>query len=958
MTLTHPVWLLLLLPLVVAWLAWRPASRWVWGLRVVSLALIVLALSGLSTERRQQAGVVVVVADRSLSMPANHDSRQLSLVALMQRSMGPHDRLGVVSFGREASIEQTPQRASFAGFQQLVDKDGSNLHQALQLALAMIPEGVPGRVLVLSDGRWTGKDPSTMASAARARNIAIDVYPMQRQATNDVAISALHAPDTVAPGEAFMMSAWIRVPVKQRIRYVLLRGKVPVAMGEKVLKAGRNRLLFRDRAERRGVLSYTLKVGGKGKDPFPENNKTRFLVGVRGPRPVLHVTTAKRSQLGRVLRSGKVSVVSKRPASLKWTLEELSRYSSVILENIPSQMIGRRGMQNVAAWVKNTGAGLMMTGGQRSFGVGGYIRSPLEPLLPVSMRLKQEHRKMMLALAIVLDRSCSMGASVAGGKTKMDLANAASVQALDLLGPLDELAVLAVDTMSHTVVPLSRIRDKDALRQKILSIGAMGGGIYVHDGLEAAYRVLSGAQAKTRHIILFSDASDSERPGRYREILKDCLKAGMTVSVIGLGSKGDSDAALLIDVAKRGKGRIFFTQDAQELPRLFAQDTMVVTRSSFVRDPAAIRFLPGWRALSQLSLPTPPPIGGYNLAYTRAGATIGAAIVSPKRHLPLVASWQVGLGRALAYLGEVDGRYTGRFGQWKHVGDMLSSLVRWTAGHHQRLQAPMTLSQKVEHGHGVITLKLDPETHHAWLSTRPKVRVLKGQPGKQPTVSTVSMRWVAPHQLAVRVPLRGKETAVGTVLLPGKKPISLAPMLLPYSPEFQPSTSQGTQTDLASLASLTKGLARSDVSGIWRALPLFAMQTSLAPWLLCLVVLLLLVEILERRAEWVSGSWVWLVGWRGRRAAARQDKPDGVVPTKVAKSTVVHTRKAEPQVQKTPRVVQEPKAKEPQEAKPANAVQKGTDVVEKTGDSKESSGMVGALRQASGRARKRTTRRE
>jgi hypothetical protein len=183
-------------------------------------------------------------------------------------------------------------------------------------------------------------------------------------------------------------------------------------------------------------------------------------------------------------------------------------------------------------------------------------------------------------------------------------------------------------------------------------------------------------------------------------------------------------------------------------------------------------------------------------------------------------------------------------------------------------------------------------------------------------------------------------------------------MLLPYSPEFQPSTSQGTQTDLASLASLTKGLARSDVSGIWRALPLFAMQTSLAPWLLCLVVLLLLVEILERRAEWVSGSWVWLVGWRGRRAAARQDKPDGVVPTKVAKSTVVHTRKAEPQVQKIPRVVQEPKAKEPQEAKPANAVQKGTDVVEKTGDSKESSGMVGALRQASGRARKRTTRRE
>ena len=101
----------------------------------------------------------------------------------------------------------------------------------------------------------------------------------------------------------------------------------------------------------------------------------------------------------------------------------------------------------------------MMTGGKNAYGPGGYFRSQLEPIMPVSMELRQEHRKLALAIVVTMDRSGSMAAQASGGRTKMDLANIAAVQVLDLLSPMDELGVIAVDSSSHTIVDLAPVND-------------------------------------------------------------------------------------------------------------------------------------------------------------------------------------------------------------------------------------------------------------------------------------------------------------------------------------------------------------------------------------------------------------------------------------------------------------------------------------------------------------------
>ena len=647
MILYHPVWLLLAIPLAVALWLWRLPSPLLLGLRVATVSLILLAMCGLAIKLPSRAGTIVVVADRSDSMPAGSDASHKEAINLIHNSMSADQRLAVVSFGRGASIEQTSQSAEFAGFINDVGHDESNLSDALERALALIPQGSPGRILVLSDGRWTGKDPANTAWRAAARSIAIDYRALERSAANDVAISQIEAPGTVSPGEAFMINAWIRSPVQQDINYELLRGNERLAAGKRSVSSGQTRLTFRDQAGEPGTYPYTLRITAAGQDPVPENNTARLLIGIQGPKPLLCLTSTSDSGLARLLEAGGLKVKAVSPESFAWSLEELSNYSGLIIENVPADKIGTRGMENITAWVKETGAGLMITGGKNAYGPGGYYRSQLDPILPVSMELKREHRKLSMAIVVAMDRSGSMAVPAGGGRTKMDLANLAAVQVLDLMSQMDEFGVIAIDSSAHTVVDLAPPEKASEIRDQILRIESGGGGIFIYEALAASAKMLVDAKAGTRHIILFADAADSEEPGKYQELITRCQQAGITISVVGLGKPGDSDAELLRDIAHRGGGRIFFTDNPEELPRLFAQDTFVVARSTFVDEPTPIQFTGGAISLTGKQFAEPPPLGGYNLCYLRPEANLGAVTIDDYK-APVAAAWRAGLGACFA----------------------------------------------------------------------------------------------------------------------------------------------------------------------------------------------------------------------------------------------------------------------------------------------------------------------
>ncbi len=858
MRLLHPVWLLLLVPIVIAWWQWPMPVRGLRILRAVILALLVLALAQPEIRLNDRSGVVVVVADRSRSMPADRERQQMEAVELLRKEKPRTDEIFAVSFGQYVAKEAFSGSGAFEGFKSDVGIDQSDIAGGLEAALALIPSKSSGRIVLLSDGRWTGINPALSAARAAGRGVAIDHRLMTRPPVNDLAVQQFSAPESVLPGQSYTLTGWINAPVQTSLAYELMEGTNVIASGTRHVDAGVTRLMFRDRAKFAGVQQYELRVRPTATnapaDPQPENNTARALVGVQGQRPLLHVTPhGNDSGLSKLLSRGQVTVDSRTPSACRWTIEDLSGYSAVLFENVMAGEIGTAGMELITAWVEQSGGGLMMTGGEKSYAPGGYYKSPIERILPVSMELRKEHRKLMLAIVVVLDRSGSMAAPADPGRTKMDLANLGTVAVLDLLSPLDEIGVIAVDTAPHTILNMDTVDRNRVLRQKVLGIKSMGGGIYVYEALKAASAMVMKSRAETRHIILFSDAADSEEPGAYKELLAKMREAGITVSVIGLGKRTDVDSRLLEDVAARGGGSMYFTEKAQELPRLFAQDTFTVARSTFVMNETRLKSLPLLAALGGHDDWRPPAVGGYNLTYVRPEANL-ALITDDEYNAPVAAYWQAGSGRVLCLTHEADGKYAGPLASWDRVGDYYSTLARWTAGTQSSLPDQMVATQEVRDGACFIQLHLDPARKKESFTGRPKVQTLRGRPGLPPAKTERQLEWAGADTLEVTVPIIGDETLLSTIVIPGLSPHTMAPVCLPYSPEFAPERPDRGRQSLANISAATGGHEIIEFDDVWNSLPERQRFYNLTLWLILGSLILFLGEVLQRRTGILSMS--------------------------------------------------------------------------------------------------------
>ncbi len=955
MTFLEPHWLLLVLPLAVVWWWLRAPAKWLRYLRLTTYVLIILAMCDPQLIQPRRAGTVVVLADHSDSMPTDAQARQAEMIKLLHQSMGPREQLAVVSFGERAALEHGPGVEPFNGFEQVVGNGASDISAAVRRAVSLIPEDGAGRLLVLSDGAYTGREPSADAARAAGRGIAIDYRDLSRTSAGDTSIARVDAPASVQPGESFLITGWVYLATAQQVNLELWRGNTLITSGQRDLPAGLSRVSFRDRAGGPGSAGYRLIVKGQGEDSVPENNTARFIVGIQGAKPLLLVSRSPGQGLANLLNSAGLDVTTTAPDQIDPSLESLSNYAGVVLENVPASDLPGGMLERLAALVEDAGTGLFMTGGESSFGPGGYFQSPIDPMLPVSMELRQEHRKLSLAIVVALDRSGSMAMTVPGGQMKMDLANLGTAQVIDLLSPMDEFGVIAVDSAPHVISPLGPLDNKEAVRDKVLRIDSMGGGIYVFEALKAASTMLANANAKTRHIILFSDAQDSEVPGAYRQLLRKCEQANITVSVIGLGRDTDVDAGLLKDIARRGNGRIFFTDDAHKLPSLFAQDTFVVARSTFIEELSAVETTGALSAMLGRALDNPPQLGGYNLTYLKPEASLGM-ITRDEYSAPVVAIWQAGLGRAAVYTGEVDGEYTGPVAGWHSYGDLLTSLGRWVESRDRSLPDTLMVRQRVDEGVLSVELLMDPENPEAGLPAEPQVRLLIGRPGFPPERKTGRLRFTATDTLTADFPLAGDQVATATIDLGPLGKVTMPPVRLLYSPEYRPRTGDGRDT-LRTLANITGGVPRTELAGIWNDLPTVDRRVSIAHWLWLLAVVTILLEVIERRTGWVSASVPQSVTVPTlKRTRSAEDKPEPDSP----KARILKRKKAPPATplkQPVPPTSSRPSPPEPpDQAQSAPRPDVPPDVTPDVTPDIASPGLGSALDKARRRADRRTGR--
>jgi Mg-chelatase subunit ChlD len=934
MTLTDPIWLLVALPLLVVSIGWPLPGRRLRVFRALMLAAIVLALAGATIKIPRRDGTLILVADRSDSMPADTGRALAEMAAMLRSRMGRRDRFGLVAFGADAAIEAAPGSQWSGKLEVAVDQGQSNLAGAIETGLALVAKNRQGRLLVVSDGRWTGVDPARAGGGATLRGIPIDFRLLERPPLPDTAILRISAPAEIPAGQSFLVHAWIQSEMPQTVSFRLERDGVVIADGERDMATRRPvRLAFRDQIKTPGAAIYRLRIDGSEPDPVAQNNTARFIVGVSGKLPVLLVSETPGGGLADVLGHSGMSCVTRPPGECDWSLAGLAPYAGVIIENVRADDIGARGMTLLPDWVESAGRGLMLTGGRRAYGTGGYFGSPLERVMPVSMELRQEHRKLAMALVVVLDRSGSMTAPVSGGKTKMDLANIGTAQVLDLLSGMDEFGVIAVDSAPHTIMPLQDAATARGNRGRILAIESMGGGIYVYEALKAATAMVASSSRATRHIILFSDAADTEQPGDYVALLEKCRQAGITVSVIALGTPQDADAKLCEDIALKGGGNIYFTHDATQIPRLFAQDTFTVARSTFVEETTTVDMLPTLSLIAAgRHFAGPVEAGGFNLCYAREEAMAGA-VTRDEFTAPFAAWWQAGAGRVMAYLGEVDGKHTGPIAAWPDYASLLGAMAQWAAGSEQRLPDGMVLTRRIIDGALRIELHCAPGQDSGG-GLAPRLTLIRDRGEIKPTVETVPLAWDDIGVLGKTVPLAAHEVVQPVLDLgQGDPPIAMAPVCLPYSPEFLPGSSRRGTATLRELAIATGGRERLSLENIWEEMPAGWLRISLVPWLCALAALLFLIEIFDRRVGFAA-----LRRTPAKAAAAGAATPGGA-GAPAARQAV--GRQAG--ISRAP-------AADPKPARPTGAAAKGAP------SPPPGEGMASALRKANARARQRLNR--
>ncbi|HEX2853665.1 MAG TPA: VWA domain-containing protein [Opitutaceae bacterium] len=811
-----PEWFFVLPALaVIAW-RWR-GFRLHEPLRALSLFVLVLALAE-PRLRLTSAGLDLwVLADRSDSAAAAMTTQAGEFTAILERAKRADDRLFFIDYAGSAVRRDRGDPVYFDGSHQ------TRTGAALEFALGQLAPQRAARVLALTDGYAT--DPLGTATDKLLRSgVALDYRFIGESVAADWRVAGLIAPPRVLPGEAFMVEFVVMGQGDSDVPWEMTRNGQPAGGGVAAVRGGIARVRLGDRLNGSGAARYEVRLKPKA-DAHPENNVAGAWVEITGGPRVVLVSNYADDPLAALLSAQGLTVeLVTQPNTL--TAAKLTGARLVVINNVPASRLPRDFLGAIDFFVREQGGGLLMAGGENSFGSGGYFASAIDELLPVSMELKKEQRKFATAMAIVMDRSGSMGMNAGAGLTKMDLANTGAARAVELLGDMDAVSVHAVDTQAHAVVELAQVGpNRNRITEATRRVVSGGGGIYVYEGLVAGWGELKKAKTGTKHMILFADANDSPHSEGYLELLKEMRDGGATVSVIGLGSEADHYAPVLKDIAERGGGRFFFNADANELPAIFAQETVSVARSAFIKEPTPAQGTPGWAEIAARPPQWLPVVDGYNLSYLREGAT-ASLIATDEYQAPLVATWSRGAGRVAAVSFPLGGPNSEKIRAWSGYGDFAQTLSRWLGG--EDAPAGLALRPVIDGAQLTLDLLYD-ETWTARLAQTAPVAALAeinraGQSVTKPLTweKIEPGRFRATTRLEPDVMVRGA-VRVGAVALP------FGPLAVSGSAEWNFDLVR--RRELQQLSTRSGGRERLDLATIWDA-PRTAMWRPIQGWLL------------------------------------------------------------------------------------------------------------------------------
>jgi uncharacterized membrane protein len=684
------LWLLLaLLPLWALAFA-TPRSRapaGLWAsllLRTALISALALALAGARIVRDTSALTTVFLLDRSESIAPDARARAEAFVRQALGAMRPGDRAAMVTFGADALVERPAEDLqTFDGVTTTPLAAGTNIQQAMQMGLSLLPAETNKRLVLLSDGGQNAGDATEAARLAAARGVPLSYVDIGLPSdAAEAAVSHFQAPASVRSGQSLELAVTVESTVAQAARLRVLGDNQVIFEQDVALQPGPNRFPVTAQTNAAGVQRFRAEIVPQG-DARAENNAAEALVRVDGPPRVLLVigVPGAGKSFREALAAANVQAEPIAPDALPTDLNALSAYDAVALIDVPAQALPPQAMTVLPAYVHDLGKGLVMIGGSQSFGLGGYVKTPIEQALPVYMDAPVTKERPNVALVFVLDKSSSASGCHCRGPDRktdgyfdhdnpfnLDIAKQAVKQSVAVLDPRDVVAVVAFDEVATMAFPPFRGATPDQVMNAIAPIKPIG-RTNIYAGLALAQETLSKSVARVRHVILFTDGLG--QGGDTLAQAQQFAKQGITLSVVG---EGFGAVDYLTQLAQAGNGRYIQVENTTtDVPQIFLQETQSIS-SKFAVEQA---FTPAYGAASPILSGLDqglPPLYGYNGTTPKQTATVA---LSDADGSPVLAHWQYGLGRSVAWTSDVQSRWARDWVSWPQFPRFAAQLIGW-----------------------------------------------------------------------------------------------------------------------------------------------------------------------------------------------------------------------------------------------------------------------------------------
>lgn len=850
------------------WLARGGRGRVSLGVRLTLAGLIILALAGAQWVRTADELAVVFLVDASDSISPQQAAEAEALVQQALAAMTPRDRAAVVIFGGNALVERPLSGLSdltpFTSQPQTLHTD---LAESIRLGLALFPAGSARRLVILSDGAATTGETLAAGELAAAAGVPLDYVALARPTPPAEAwLTRVEAPARASQGERFHVTVTAESTADQPgVLRLLADGQV--VLEESVqLRVGVNNFTLPLQAAAPAFTRYHITLEAP-QDSYSQNNQLAAFTEIVGPpRVLVAAAEGEVDEAGQpapdeaqavTLALAAVGLETTRltPAALPADGAALSDYAAVVLVNINAKDLTPRQMAGLEQYVRDLGGGLVVIGGPQSYGMGGYFQTPLETALPVAMQIQDSERFPAVSLALIIDRSGSMAASE-GGVTKIQLAAEGAARVVQLLNPNDVITIIPVDEQPDQVVGPLPAAEQATLLSQLRSLGAGGGGIFVRTGLLAASQALQGGPNDVRHIILLADGADAEQKEGVPELITALTAEGITISTVAIGE--GPDVPWLQEMAALGQGRFHFTDRAANLPQIFTQETTAVQRSYLIEE----RFFPELVTASPIlnGITVVPPLYGYVGTGAKATAQV---VLRTHQGDPLLAQWQYGLGRAVAWTSDASGRWAREWVTWDGFAAFWAQAVGWSIiqGRDASVESVVT----VEGEQARLTVEARGPAGEVLNDLALEANVV----GPDGVATLLTLVPAAPGRYtAAFQPTQEGAYLIRVTGAPAGSPADAPSVaqttgwVLGYSPEYQRLAAE--PETLQALAALTGGQDRSadittafshdlpaarGVRPIWQPLALAA-------------TLLLPLDIALRRLALGRPTWAWVQRWR------------------------------------------------------------------------------------------------